>query len=148
MHAPGAHPRSPPDERLQRRGGFAHGGSQGCRHPQRQFGEVPSNHHSTLTRFHELNQLGNLGKLLELGLGALHRLRKIEVGPEEQPISALELADHVLWKSVPLQADTVETVEFYGVPHRLEERWNVLGNARAASDEAVSPDANELMHRG
>src|SRR5688500_6013491 len=131
MHAPDARPRTLPGERLPPRGGFAHGGSRGCRRPQPQFAEGRSNHHSTLTRFHELNELGNLGKLLELRLGALHCLRKVEVRPEEQPISALELADDVFRKSVPLETDTVETVELHGISHRLEERWNILGNARA-----------------
>src|SRR5688572_2009642 len=148
MHAPDARPRTLRGELLPRRGGFARGGSRGCRRPQRQFAGAPSNHYSTLARFHELNKLGNFGKLLELRLGTLHCLRKIEIRPEEQTISALELANDVLRKSVPLETDTVETVELHGIPHRLEERWDVLGNARAASDETESPDANELVNRG
>src|SRR5262245_38467925 len=66
--------------------------------------EPASDHEPAVTGIEETQKLLDFRKRMQLGGGALPRLRQIELRFEEESICALQLAAHVLWKTMALQA--------------------------------------------
>src|ERR1043165_2311846 len=85
---------------------------------------------------------------MQFRIRLLPRLREIELGLEEQSVGALELPSDLFGEAIALQPDRVESKQLDRVADRLDERRDVLRNARASTDEAELADLHELMHRG
>src|SRR3954469_25113766 len=75
-----------------------------------------SDHQSAVAAIEKAQEFLDLRKSLQLFLGALARLREIQVGIEEQTIGPLQLALNVLRHAVALQANLVQAVKTIGFP--------------------------------
>src|SRR5688572_1424694 len=82
----------------------------------------------------------------QLSRRLLARLRDIQLGPEEQSIGTLQLADDAFVEPGPRKSHAVEAIQFHRIPYGFEEWRNVLRDARASTDERVPPDLHELVH--
>src|SRR5918996_2777827 len=89
----------------------------------------------------------DLGVRVELALRPLQSLTDVQLGVEEQPVGALELGLHVLREASTVEPHRVQAEERRRNPGRLHVGGHVLLDTRAAADERVRPDADELVDR-
>ena len=68
----------------------------------------------------------------------LHRLRDVELRTEEDPVRALQLAQHGRVEVAALQSDGVEPVQLERIAHGLEIRRHVLRHARGRRRRSCS----------
>src|SRR5690348_3533314 len=106
---------------------------------------IESDHQAPVAAVEEVQEFLDLRKALQLPLGALAGLRKVQIGVEEQPIGALELPLDVIRHTVALQSHLVQTIEANWIAICLHVRRHILGDSRAATREAVTADLHELV---
>jgi len=79
----------------------------------------------------------------------LDRLRRVQVGLQQQAKCGFDSSDLFTRESFALQSDRVGTIGLrIAITHRLRVRKNVFGNDGVSTDISVSADATELMHAG